>query len=233
MTLVLLKILNIEINMKHLIIITAGGFGREIYDLATEAVGYQTDFVIKGFIDDNLQALDRFNGYPPILGSVDDYQIFKDDVFVCAVGSVKTKKKLTEKIIAKGGEFYTLISKSASISKMNVQIGKGCIICADARLHCEVKVGNHVTIQPKAILGHDVVVEDWCLINAFADCGGASHLEEGATMHTTSFLLPEKRMGAYSTLGAGSVAIRNIKPGAIMLGVPAKEVPVPQVPDRK
>ena len=40
--------------MNNLIIIGAGGMGRTFYDWARESVGYGKEFVIKGFLDDNL-----------------------------------------------------------------------------------------------------------------------------------------------------------------------------------
>lgn len=217
--------------MKHLIIIGARGFGREIFNSALESIGYGTEFNIKGFLDDKFDAVEGYDGYPEILGPVETYEIQEDDVFVCALGDVKWKKHYTEIMLEKGAEFISLIHKTAYISK-NVKIGNGCLILADTRIHCDVSIGNHVTIQPKAIIGHDVVIEDWCLINALADCGGFSHMEEGATIHTTSFLLPKKRMGAYSVLGAGSVAARNVKPGTVVMGVPAKEMLLPTMSNK-
>lgn len=214
--------------MKHLLIIGARGFGREIFNSATESIGYGTDFDIKGYLDEKSDALDGYEGYPPIISSVEAYEPSKDDVFVCALGEVKYKIKYAQMILDKGGEFITLIHKTAYVSK-NVKIGKGCIILADVRIQCDASVGNFVTIQPKAILGHDSVVEDWCMINALADCGGFSHMEEGATLHTCSFLLPKKRIGAYAVVGACSLAARNVKPGTVVLGVPAKELALPKM----
>ena len=45
--------------MKNLIIIAAGGMGRTLYDMARESLGFATEFVIKGFIDDNLSSGNR------------------------------------------------------------------------------------------------------------------------------------------------------------------------------
>ena len=61
--------------MKKLIIIGAGGMGRTLYDMAQESIGYKTEFVIKGFIDDNVNALDGFidNIYPSIIGKISSY----------------------------------------------------------------------------------------------------------------------------------------------------------------
>lgn len=46
--------------MKKLVIIGAGGMGRTLYNIATESLGYGTDFTIKGFIDDDLGGSRQF-----------------------------------------------------------------------------------------------------------------------------------------------------------------------------
>ena len=52
--------------MRNLVIIGAGGMGRTIYDMARENPAYEHEYVIKGFIDDNLSSLD--SSLPSICG---------------------------------------------------------------------------------------------------------------------------------------------------------------------
>ena len=212
--------------MKHLIIIGAGGFGREVYCTALESIGYGKEFKVKGFLDDNIHALDGFKGYPPVLDTIDNYRIEDSDVFVCAIGFVKTRRVLSEKIMDKGGVFQTLIHETAYIGK-NAKVGEGCIILAGARIHCDVTVGKHVIVQPYSIIGHDVQVGDWTLINALADCGGMSRVGEMVTLHTSSFILPQSIIEDGATVGAGSVVLRKVKSGMTVMGVPAKPVLTP------
>lgn len=214
--------------MRHLIILGAGGFGREVFCAAEESIGYGTEFDIKGFLDDRSTALDGFEGYAPVLGSIDAYEINDGDIFICALGNVKTKKLVVEKILAKGGEFMTLVHKDAYVGK-NVKIGKGCILLAGSRLHCDITIGDFVTLQPYAILGHDVIVGNWSHINAYADCGGASRVGEMVTLHTTSFILPQSIIEDGATVGAGSVVLRKVKKGMTVIGVPAKPVLTPSL----
>lgn len=214
--------------MKHLIILGAGGFGRELYNSAMESIGYGTEFDIKGFLDPNPNILDSYEGYSPILGNDSDYRIEADDVFICANGNVQAKKRITEFMIARGAVFYTLIHKTAYISK-NVKIGKGCMILAGARIHCDVTLGDYVTLQPYSIVGHDVKIGDWTLLNSYADCGGMSKIGEGVTIHTTAFVIPGGVVGDYATVGAGSVTMRKVKAGTTVFGVPAKPVVIPQI----
>ncbi len=56
--------------MRDLIIVGAGGMGRTIYDIARESIGYGSEFVIKGFIDDNLSALEGLDKYRPVLSKI-------------------------------------------------------------------------------------------------------------------------------------------------------------------
>ena len=145
--------------MRNLLIIGAGGFGREVYNSALESIGYGKDFIVKGFLDDRLDALDTFSNYPPVIDRIDSYSIKPDDVFVCALGTVTIKKKVCESILSRGGDFLTLIHKDTYIS-MNTKIGKGCILLSGARIHCDVSIGEFVVVQPYAIIGHDVVIEE-------------------------------------------------------------------------
>lgn len=214
--------------MKHLLIIGARGFGREIYNSACESIGYGTEFDIKGFLDDKKDALEGYIGYPPILHAVENYQVQKDDVFVCALGDIKYKEYYTNIILAKGGEFISLIHKTAYLSK-NVKHGVGCLILAGARIQCDVSIGNHVTLQPYSILGHDVKIGDWTIVNAFADCGGFSSIGHRVTLNTSCFVIPKGIVEDGATVGAGSVTMRKVKTGQTVFGVPARPVLIPQI----
>lgn len=113
--------------MKHLIIVGARGWGREVAWLATDCIGYGTEFDIKGFLDDKADALDGLGDYPPILGPVETYIPQNDDVFIVALGVPSAKKKYVELLLQKKVSFITLISKQAVVHK-TAKIGKGCII---------------------------------------------------------------------------------------------------------
>ena len=105
--------------MKDLLIIGARCFGREVYDLAMDCIDAGADFVVKGFLDDKKDALDGLGEYPPIVSSVEDYEIQPDDVFICGLGTPEWRKVYTEKILAKGGVFISLISPVVFLSSFS------------------------------------------------------------------------------------------------------------------
>ncbi|MBR6894096.1 MAG: acetyltransferase [Bacteroidaceae bacterium] len=209
--------------MKHLIIIGARGAGRETFLTATKSFGYGHEFDIKGFLDGKTDALDGLPGYPPILSSVESYQVEEDDVFVCALGDPKWRKHYADIILNKSGKFITLIDKTARIGR-NAKIGNGCIIRDYAMISCDVNIGDYTYIQPFAVIGHDSVVGNYCHLNTYAFMGGYSSMGDMAIIHTRGTLIPHKKMGMGAIIGAGSVAMTNVKCETTVVGIPAKRI---------
>ena len=115
--------------MKHLVIIGARGWGREIYAAVRNTKAYQEhEYDVKGFLDDKADALEGLKGdFPPILGSVESYEVQPDDVFFCAMGDSQWRKHYAEMISSKGGHFITIINPMARINP-TATIGEGTYI---------------------------------------------------------------------------------------------------------
>ena len=208
--------------MKDLVIIGAGSYGREVYNLALECRGYGTDFIIKGFIDNLYDRIDH-DGYPPILGTVDSYSIQTDDVFVCALMDVDIKKKYIDCIANKGGQFFNLIHNTSTIWK-NSKLGVGCIIFDNVHISCDIIIGNFVTIQPLSVLGHDVIIKDYCHLNTYTFLGGKAVVNEMVIINTGAIIHPSIEIGKHAVIGAGSVVLRKVKDNVTVFGSPAKEL---------
>ena len=207
--------------MKQLVIIGAGGMGRSIYSIAKNDVGYQRDFEIKGFIDDNAHALDGFEGYPTFLGSIQDYQIEQEDVFVCSIGDVRTKKKVCDYLASKGAVFQTLIHHTAIVYD-GARIGSGCVISEYASIGADCMIGENTLIQSFAIVGHDCRIGNYVRIDTHVTCVGGIEVKDGATIHTSSVINHNVVVGEGATVGALSFVIRKVKPYTTVWGNPAK-----------
>ena len=209
--------------MKQLIIIGAGGMGRCTYCIAEQSIGYNKDFQIKGFLDDNIHALDGFIGYKPVLSTISDYTIESGDVFVCSIGDVQTKYKLCEKLKAKGAVFYTLIHQDAFIGK-NATIGQGTIIDERAHIDPDVTIGEDCLIQAQAIIGHDSQIGNYVRIDTLSSLVGGTIVKDRATIYTHSMINHNVTVGEDAVVGACSFVIKNVKPGTSVFGVPAKSL---------
>ena len=91
--------------MKNLIIIGAGSFGREVAAFAPQCHGYGSEWLLKGFIDSDVNRLNAYPGKEPIIGFVDEYMPQPADVFICAIGDTKVKKKYVLSLMEMGAVF--------------------------------------------------------------------------------------------------------------------------------
>lgn len=210
--------------MKNLIIIGAGGMGRTIYSNALESVGYGEKFVVKGFIDDNLAALDAFENYPPVIGTIRDYQPQPDDVFVSSIGGA-SRRACMEEIIRRGGEFVELIHQTARIYQ-NAKLGKGNFIGAFSVIGNDAVVGDYNMIQSYTVIGHDAHIGNWNRIDTHVTCVGGIVIEDEVNIHTGAVISHNVTVGSGAHVGALSFVIRKVKPGTTVCGNPAKKLEI-------
>lgn len=207
--------------MKNLIIVGGGGMGRSVFCIAKGCIGYGEEFQIKGFIDDDLNSLDGFKGYPPVLGTINEYEIKPDDVFVCSIGNVRTKKTLCEQLKNRGAEFISLIHKTAII-RQNSVLGKGTIVADYASVGADCNIGECSLIQSFSIVAHDCIIGDYVRIDTHAVCVGGVILEDLVTIHTGAVVSHKVVVHEGATVAATSFVIKKVKSGTTVWGNPAK-----------
>ena len=208
--------------MKHLIIIGAGGMGRTVYSNALESVGYGEAFDIKGFIDDNLNALEGYPNYPPVIDTIRDYKPQEDDVFVSSIGGA-SRRPCMEEIIARGGEFMELVHQTARIYT-NAKLGKGNFIGAFSVIGNDAVIGDYNMIQSYTVIGHDVRIGNWNRIDTHVTCVGGIVIEDEVNIHTGAVINHKVKVESGAHVGACSFVIRKVGAGTTVMGNPAKRL---------
>lgn len=209
--------------MKHLIIVAAGGMGRTLFSMAKECIGYNDEFVIKGFIDDNLKALDGYENYPPILGTIKEYPIQENEVFVSSIGNTKTNRIVCESLKKRGAKFFTLIHQKALI-RSNAIIGAGSIIGEFATVGSDATIGENCLIQTYACVAHDCVVGNYVRIDTHCICVGGVMIEDCATIHTSAVLSHNVVVEHNAVVGAQSLVIKRVMANTTVVGNPARKI---------
>jgi sugar O-acyltransferase (sialic acid O-acetyltransferase NeuD family) len=228
--------------MKDLLIIGAGGFGREVFGFARDNPEHGVNFRVKGFLDSRTRVLDEF---PRMAGHVEgltgpgtemqlryrrDVEIVGDpltydpkpnDVFVCAIGDPAEKRKYASSIVEKGGEFINLIHHLCAVS-VYMKIGHGCIIAPYASVSVDTIIGNFVAINGYAGIGHDVRIGDWVEIDGHCLIAGGASIGAHSKVHAGAIVLPRTQIGEGVTVGAGSVVMGRVPDGITVFGNPAK-----------
>jgi sugar O-acyltransferase (sialic acid O-acetyltransferase NeuD family) len=207
--------------MKNLIIINAGNFGREVHAWARQTREHGSEWRIKGFLDNRKDILKDFRSYPPIISAPEEYEPEKDDLFTCAIGYPKDKKKFCEIILKKGGKFTNVIHPTVVMGE-NVKIGTGVILCPYVVIASDIRLGDFATINFLSSLGHDVEIREYCQVNANVSLNGSVRLKEGVSVGSNSVLIPGVVAEEFSVIGAGSVVLGKVDAYQTVFGSPAR-----------
>lgn len=206
---------------KRLLIVGAGGFGREVLCWARDVEPTQAEWKIGGFLDINPGALDGLDVPLAILGDPESFIPAESDRFVCAIGDPATKQRVVTSLLSRGARFTTLIHASVVLGS-DCRLDTGCILCPGAILTTHIRLGQFVTVNLCATVGHDVAIGRWCTLSDHADITGKVILGEAVFAGSHACVLPGLKVGDRAVLGAGSVVTRNVSAGQTMFGVPAK-----------
>jgi sugar O-acyltransferase (sialic acid O-acetyltransferase NeuD family) len=209
--------------MERLVIVGAGGFGREVFSLICEINQVRETWDAIGFLDDNPAALDGFSHYPPVLGPIDHYRNLQSARVTCAVGSPKARKRIVARLNGQGARWATIVHPTVRLG-IGSTLGEGCILCIRSGLTVDVRVGNHVHINCVAGAGHDARIGDFCTLSGHVDVCGHAVVEEGVFFGSHAVVLPGVRIGAGATVGAGSIVMSDVAPNKTVFGAPAREI---------
>lgn len=208
--------------MKHLLIVGARGWGREIFASVIYTKPYiKGELSVKGFLDSKSDAFDGLKGkYPPIICAPEDYIVQPDDVFFIAMGNSQWRKHYADIIEKKGGHFISIIGDTAYINP-TATIGEGSFISSQSIISDNVVVGKHAIIHIFCDIGHDAKIGDFSTIEPYCFVGGYSEVGDFSTMHVRSTLIRLKKIGRNVDVGASSLVTRNIKDNLHVFGTPA------------
>lgn len=208
-------------GVRPLVIVGAGGFGREVLDLVTALNTRTPRFRFLGFLDDGpvrLDLLERLGARH--LGDTSRFADIDAD-YIIGIGSPGPRRRIEAFATDMGRRATTLCHPEATIGS-DITIGDGVVIAAGARLTTNILVGRHSHINLNCTVGHDVIIEDYVTVFGGVHLGGGVTVESGATLGSGAVILPGVRVGRDATVGAGAVVVRDVAPGSTVVGAAAR-----------
>jgi sugar O-acyltransferase (sialic acid O-acetyltransferase NeuD family) len=213
-----------SIPRKRLLIIGAGGFGREVLQWAQDVQAQQiVDWEVGGFLDSNSQAFENFEIALPVLGDPQTWQPDASDRFICAIGDPSTRLRICRELQSRGAKFISLVHPTAIVGS-RCHIGTGTVLCPGVTVTVDATIGNFVILNVRSCVGHDAHVGDGCTINDFCDITGNAKLGEGVFLGSHSSVTPSTKVGDYARVGAGSVVVRRVRANTTVMGPTAKRI---------
>lgn len=213
--------------MKKIVLIGAGGFGREVASIIEVLNSIKPRYDFLGFLDDSSQYRegDLINGYP-WLGDHNWILDHKEDVVcTCTIGNPKVKRRIQEELTEKGVEFETIIAYGGfGYIGSHTEIGPGCVLYGGVMVAVNAKIGVGVVLNQMVNIGHDVVVGDYSTIMPFTGVSGNCKIGSEVSIGGHAFIVPGRKVGDAATIAAGSIVFTNVKAGTTVLGNPAKRL---------
>jgi sugar O-acyltransferase (sialic acid O-acetyltransferase NeuD family) len=213
--------------MKKLLILGAGGLGRETCQWALDIQKQNKVWDSIAFLDDDRQALDKYGRSGEIVGTIKDYKPQPGEEVVCAIGNALVKNEIFEALTARGAVFTSIIHPTVVLSD-RFTIGKDVIVGPGSVISTDAVISDCCVVNTLAVVGHDVVLEKGCIVSDFCDLMGFSYLEELVFLGSGAKILPSVRIGRNARVGTGSVVIRKVKADTTVFGNPAKVIYSPK-----
>lgn len=198
---------------ERIAVIGAGGHAKVVI-AALGAMGYSRLVV---FDDDPSRHGTSVLNYE-VAGSTGDLDVGDFDAGILAVGSNRVRKKLAAALRLR---WLTVVHPSACAHD-SARLGAGTVVMAGAVIQPDAAIGDHVIINTGATVDHDCVIENFVHIAPGTHFAGAVRAKEGAFVGIGSSAIVGVTIGAWTTVGAGSVIIRDLPDEVVAYGVPAR-----------
>ena len=209
---------------RGLLVVGAGGFAREVVQVARAINRVQPTFELLGHLDDDPATHGRDVDGLEVLGPVELAQSVSDALVVVATGrpgDYGSRWRISTRLQLPPERWATLIHPAASIAE-SVTVAEGSMLLAGVVATGGSTVGRHVAVMPHCLITHDVVLEDFATLAGGALLGGGVRVHRGAYVGSGARVREQLEIGAWSLVGMGSLVTRSVPAGEVWYGAPAR-----------
>lgn len=208
---------------KDVVIIGAGGHAKVIANVINKSGD-----IVRGFLDDNIEigtVIIKEKNYK-VIGTFEDIvhlQLkYPNAEFIIGIGNNELRKKIAEKY-EEILNFYTAIDQNSQIA-LDVEIGKGSVILANACINTSAKIGKHCIINTAAIIEHDNIIEDYVHVSPNATLSGT--VKVGELTHIGSGAVVKNNVDICDNcvIGAGATVVKDIEKSGVYIGTPSRKL---------
>ena len=198
-------------------------FAREVAWAVEEVNKLKDEWKLLGFVSDE-DTGQHVNGYPIVGGTEWLINYDKPINVVFGFSDSAVRKDLIRHFKSNTNiKYANIIAPDVKCSHL-IEYGEGCVICSGTILTVNIKIGSHVIINLDCTVGHDAVINDYCVLSPSVNISGNVTLGEGVYVGTGANIIEKISVGANTTIGAGAVVLKDIPADCVAVGVPA--VPV-------
>lgn len=210
--------------MRELVILGAGGYGREVLQVVRDVNRDGAVWNLLGFIDADRELHGTAVKGHEILGGIDWLDRDAPPAVAVAVGSPAGRCRAVEALVAIGHlDHATLVHPTAWLGD-DVELGAGSIVLAGVTASIDIKIGPYACLNKNCVIGHDATLGDFVTVSPGASVSGFAEIGSGADIGANSVIVQHRALGEWSVLGAGAVMCDDLPANTTSVGVPARVI---------
>ena len=211
--------------MKKIVIVGAGGFGREVEWLIKRINQVNPTYEMIGFVDDGKELGEKI-GHSKVIYTTDELSKIDEELCVTiAIGNAKVRKMIANKLSANPNlKFPNLIDPSVIFDEEEVTLGEGNIICGGTIMTVNINIGNYNIINLDCTIGHDDTMKDYITIYPSVNVSGNVVLNNCVEVGTGTQIIQGLSVAENTIIGASAAVVKNIEESGTYVGVPVKKI---------
>lgn len=214
---------NLPAGLRRILIVGAGGFGREVAHWARDAWPGHAG-LLEGFLSADADLLEGRACDLPILSDPARYDPRPGDGLLLAIGLPEVRRRVAEDLLNRGAQFVTLIHPTAIVCA-TAAIETGSILCPGAIVSDSARLGQCVLVNYHASLAHDSSAGDFAVLSPYAALAGGATIGDDVFLGLHASVGPGVTVGPRSRVAANSCALHGVPADSLIHGVPGRVSP--------
>lgn len=212
--------------MKRVYIMGGSGIGM----IAATLIDQLPGMTVAGFINDFVPVNSLIGEYKhiPVVSTTDKLGelLAKEDAFVfnAFVGMKKQEDTYHafKSLNLPMDKFVNIISPTAIAPEDYCKLGKGCLMAPYSQLSPDTKIGDHCRLLGNCFVGHNTTLNECVSLATNSVLGANVKVGKGVHVGSNATIREKLTIGDFSLVGMGAVVVKDVPPGAIVVGNPAK-----------
>jgi sugar O-acyltransferase (sialic acid O-acetyltransferase NeuD family) len=212
------------VALPPLLIVGAGGFGRETAEAVRALNDYLPAWDLVGFLDDSPAQQGAAVDGVKVVGPVDAIADYPDASLVVTIGNpdnFTVRRRIVARLDLPPSRYATIVHPAAVIPP-TASVGPGTVILATTVATTSVTIGSHVVVMPQVVFTHDDVVDDYATFGTGARLAGLVHIGQGAYIGAGALIREKRAIGPWALVGMGAAVTKDVPAGEVWAGTPAR-----------
>lgn len=205
----------------NLYIYCAGGFGKEIMDVARRKNNITHEWRDIKFVDDAIVVDLKYGAQVMSFDQVVANDGLDQAEFLIAAGEPVVRYKIRKKLEQANAKLGRLVDVSTALAD-TAHISDGVIITPLCSISSDAVLAINSCVNTMSIIGHDVFIGENSVISSMVNMGGACIVGKDSYIGMGALIKEGVKIGSNSIIGMGSVVYNDVPNGVIALGNPAR-----------